>query len=173
MGAIAGHAFLVARGGGVPPRILWLDAPRSGPDTIISASRVIEGVRAAWPNQPVTDRGDVRADDLYPMAEGMSAGTREIAVGGKSHLQVYVDPVSGRIVTVMNPSRRAYAWVYYALHTFKFPGLASHPVLRDVVVLLPLALGFAFSLTGVIVAILRMRTSLSRRGSSRTDLTAP
>jgi hypothetical protein len=30
---------------------------------------------------------------------------------------------------------------------------ASHPVLRDLVVLLPLALGFAFSLTGVIDAI--------------------
>jgi hypothetical protein len=162
-GAIADHAFLVARGGGAPPRILWLGAPTSGPDTIIPQLRLIEGVRTAWPNQPVTDRGGVRADDLYPTAEGMPAGTRVIAVGGENRLQVYVDPVSGRIVTVMDPSRRAYAWVYYALHTFKFPGLASHPVLRDLVVLVPLALGFAFSLTGVIVAILRVRTSLSRR----------
>jgi uncharacterized iron-regulated membrane protein len=103
------------------------------------------------------------SDDLYPMAEGMSAGTRAIAVGSENRLQESVDPVSGRIVAVMDPSRRAYAWVYYALHTFKFPGLASRPVLRDLVVLLPMTLGFAFSLTGVIVAILRVRTSLSRR----------
>ena len=162
-GAIAGHAFIVARGAGAPARIPRLDTPSLGPATVIPTSWLIAGVRAAWPNQPVADRGGARADDLYTMAEGVPAGTRAIAVGGANRVEVYIEPISGGIVTVMGPGRRAYAWVYYALHTFKFPGLASHPMLRDLVVLVPLALGFAFSLTGVIVAILRVRMSLSRR----------
>ena len=45
------------------------------------------------------------------------------------------------------------------MHTFKFPGLATHPELRHFVVLVPLMAGFAFSVTGIAVAISRLRAS--------------
>ena len=34
------------------------------------------------------------------------------------------DSVTGQVLVVMDTSRRAYAWVYYALHTLNFPGLS-------------------------------------------------
>lgn len=160
-GAIAGHAFLVVRGNGSSSRILGLTDPPSAPTSAIPGPWIIAAVHAAWPNQPITDQGAVRADDLYPMAEAMPAEARALGVGGAKRLEVYVDSVTGRIVTVMDPSRRAYAWIYYALHTFKFPGLVTHPVVRDGLILVPLALGLAFSVTGIVVAILRIRASLS------------
>jgi heme exporter protein D len=34
------------------------------------------------------------------------------------------------MLTVMSGRRAAYAWIYYALHTFNVPALTTHPVLR-------------------------------------------
>jgi hypothetical protein len=160
--SIAGRAFLVARGDEGPARVLWLDVPPSALTATIPASVLIAGIRAAWPNQPVTDRGSVSADDLYSIAEGMPDGRGAFRIGGSKRVDVdvCVDSVSGRIVTVMDSSRRGYAWIYYALHTFKFPGLAAHPGLRHAAVLIPLVLGFAFSVTGIVVGFARLRASL-------------
>ncbi len=159
-GAIAGRAFLAARGVGGPTRVWWLDAPAAEPTERIPDSWLVAGVRAAWPDRPVEDRGVIAAGDLYSMAEGMPVATRAIHVGGSQPVDVYVDQVSGRIVTAMDSNRRAYAWLYYALHTFKFPALAGEPKLRHLAILGPLALGFVFSVTGVIVAVTRLRLTL-------------
>ena len=125
---------------------------------------LIGGVRAAWPGQRIEDRGEVPQDTLYPLSEGVTAGTRLIHVAGRRPMDVYVDQVSGRFVAVMDARRKTYAWLYYALHTFKFPGLAANPNLRLVALLGPLALGLAFSITGVVVAVLRLRATCSNQG---------
>ena len=59
----------------------------------------------------------------------------------------------------MSTSRAAYAWIYYALHSFNFPGVARHQVLRDILVLIPLTAGFLFSITGVVLGWQRLRKS--------------
>ena len=74
---------------------------------------------------------------------------------------VYVDRYSGRFLAVMDASRRSYAWIYYALHTLQFPGLIAHPEVRTVVVLTLLALGFVFSVTRVILSVVRLRREFS------------
>jgi len=158
--AINGRAFLVARGAGLPARVSWLDAKDGESFSQLPLSWLIAGVRSAWLEQPVEDRGDVRPDSLYPLSEGVASGARVVHVGGRRPVDVYIDQVSGRIVAVMDAGRKAYAWIYYALHTFKFPGLAANPNLRHVAVLGPLALGLAFSLTGVVVAVLRLRATM-------------
>jgi hypothetical protein len=160
VGAVAGHGFMVARGLHLPARFFRLDAPNAThPTTGIPDSWLLAGVHAVWPDQPVVDRGTAGPDDLYTMAEYIPAGTRVIRVDGRKPIDVYIDPDSGCILSVMDVSRRAYAWVFYALHTFKFPGLATHPELRHFVVLVPLMAGFAFSVTGIAVAISRLRAS--------------
>jgi hypothetical protein len=72
-------------------------------------------------------------------------------------VSIYVDENEGRILTVMDRSRAAYAWIYYALHTFNFPGLTTRPLLRYVLVLIPLFLGFLFSVTGIVIGYRRLR----------------
>jgi hypothetical protein len=160
LGAIAGRAFYMARGGGVPAQIWWLDTPSAEPTRRIPESLLLTAVRSAWPNQPVTDEGPVRQDSLYSMAESMPTETRAFRVGNARPVRVYIDQIVGHIVAVIGSDRRAYSWLYYALHTFKFPGLAAHPMLRHVAVLGPLALGLAFSMTGIIIAVSRLRAVL-------------
>ena len=57
----------------------------------------------------------------------------------------------------MDSSRRNYAWIYYALHTLQFPGLITHPGVRTATVMGLLTVGFAFSITGVILSVVRLR----------------
>jgi uncharacterized iron-regulated membrane protein len=130
--------------------------------------RVSEGARdrifrsalgAAWPNQTIGRPEATAKDDLYVLAEGMPDSTVQYRLGART---IYVDAASGGIVTVMDTSRAAYAWIYYALHTFNFPGLSGRPLLREIVVLIPLLLGFLFSITGVVIGYQRLRKSTRR-----------
>lgn len=159
--AIAGRPFLLVRGA-AEDKLTFSDTPGQVLNTIPIAA-LIAGVRTVWPGQAVVDVGAVSPGSFYSVAEGMSVGTRLIRVGQRSSLDIYIDQGSGRIVTVMDSGRRVYEWLYYALHTFKFPGLIAHPTLRHVIVVVPLGSGFIFSLTGAIIAISRLRASFRRR----------
>ena len=71
-----------------------------------------------------------------------------------------IDGADGNLLQRLDASRRAYRWFYSALHTFDFPVLMAHPRLRDVMIVGLCALGFAFSLTGVVIGWRRLRLSL-------------
>jgi hypothetical protein len=160
--AIAGHPFIVARSNSVAAsRIIWLDGSGRPSSSQIPAELLLAGVRAAWPGEAVTDQGAVTPSDLYGLAESTPAGTRVFRTERPVAVDSYIDPVSGRLLVVMDASRRAYAWSYYALHTLKFPGLANHPARRRIVILTLLSLGFLFSLTGAVVGISRLRTTVA------------
>jgi uncharacterized iron-regulated membrane protein len=162
--AIAGQPFMVVRG---PPgsgsRIIWLDGSGRAPGAGIPADLLMAGARALWPGDVVTDRGAVTASDMYALAESMPAGTRMFRAERPLAVDSYIDPVSGQLQVVMDAGRRGYAWTYYGLHTLKFPGLASHPAIRRVLVLALLTLGFAFNITATVIGISRLRATLPTR----------
>jgi hypothetical protein len=163
--AIAGHPFMVTRGNtAAEARIFWMDGSGRAVSSQIPAELLLAAVSAAWPGSPVTDHGTVTPSDLYGLAESMPTGTRVFHAEKPLAVDSYMDPVSGRLLVVMDTSRRAYAWSYYALHTLKFPGLANHPTRRRIVMLALLTVGFVFSLTGAVVAISRLRTTLPLSG---------
>ncbi len=93
----------------------------------------------------------------YAMAEGWPETAVRVTLTGGKYPDVYADGVDGRLLTVMDDSRARYAWMYYALHTFNFPGFATHPLLRRVVVSILLLFGFLFSLTGMVLGVQRLR----------------
>lgn len=152
-GAVAGQAFIVARGG-VYSSPVMIEAGQNKVRTL-SDPILLSALAAAWPNAQWSPKGAVPQDDIYALAEGMPAATRRFDQA-ETGLSVYIDPTLGHVVSVMNGSRRSYAWVYYALHTFNFPGLSSNPFLRYVLILLPLTLGFVFSITGVVIGVQRL-----------------
>lgn len=121
--------------------------------------RVRGAISNSWPKGPASAGSRVPATDVYALAEGLP-DTAERYVTGDGATSVFVDGESGRILTVMNGSRAAYAWVYYALHTFNFPGLIEHPIVRDVLVLTLMLFGFLFSITGVVIGYQRLCKSL-------------
>jgi PepSY-associated transmembrane protein len=68
-----------------------------------------------------------------------------------------MDSASGLVLQRLDASRRAYRWLYGALHTLDFPILASHPHVRSAVIVGLCACGFLFSVTGVVIGWRRLR----------------
>ncbi|WP_128934792.1 PepSY domain-containing protein [Bradyrhizobium zhanjiangense] len=72
-----------------------------------------------------------------------------------------IDGADGNVLQRLDPSRRAYRWLYSALHTLDFPILLAHPRLRDVVIVSLCTLGLTFSVTGIVIGWRRLRSSLA------------
>jgi uncharacterized iron-regulated membrane protein len=119
---------------------------------------LLDAVHAAWPGDRVESVAPVRPDSAYAKAEGLPSTALQLRLAGAQPMRLFVDGLSGRVLVTMDPSREAYAWVYYMLHTYNFPGLAEHPAVRIPILLTPLALGFVFSITGVLVGVRRLRS---------------
>ncbi len=153
---VGGRPLASAEGGG-SARVRLLDNPVAPVTAALPTALLARAAGRAWPLASAAPRGPEAGDQLYRAAEGMDGRVVRFPLAAPKNASVYLDPVSGRLVVVMDASRKAYAWVYYALHTFKFPGLIDHPILRKVLVLIPLLAGLAFSVTGLVVAVKRLR----------------
>ena len=156
--AVAGRTFVTGYGGlGKDPRIQFVSSSLSRPLESLPEPLLFSGLEQVWPGRVQVIAGHDTDDALYRQAESAPASAEDFSVTGDPALRVYVDRFSGRFLTVMDPSRRDYAWIYYALHTFQFPGLISHPEIRTALVLALLALGFAASVTGVVLSFKRLK----------------
>ncbi len=156
---IAGHEVAAARGPNGPQVLI------KGPEGVSLGGQVpdrliLAAAQAAWPGQVAGAVTPVAVDGAYAKAESLPKDALLIKLGGPDPARLYVDGISGKILVVMNRSRETYAWVYYMAHTYNYPGLSSRPVLRIAILLVPLSLGFAFSVTGVLVGVRRLRSKL-------------
>jgi len=97
----------------------------------------------------------VAADDAYPVASRMPGAPVYRAVCGGVWL--HIDGASGALIERLDPSRRAYRWLYSALHTLDLPALTGRPMLRSLLIESLCFLGLAFSLTGIVLAWRRLR----------------
>lgn len=162
-GAVAGHAFITARGAqAAEARIFWLDTPDARPTPTVPTPLLISGLQTAWPQESPIQSAPTPGNDFYAVAESLGPSAMPFEIGRSPRLRVYVDSVTGRLLVVMNTSRRAYAWVYYALHTFNFPALLNRPSLRAILVLVLLSVGLAFTGTGIVIGVQRLRSSLAK-----------
>jgi hypothetical protein len=156
--ALAGRAFITAYGAAdTDARLLFLDQPPARILASLPDALLLSGVDHVWPGQVHAISVPDAYDDLYRLAESTPGSAALFSVIGNPALRIYVDRYSGRLSAVMDSSRRSYAWIYYALHTFQFPGLIEHPAMRTVLVLALLALGFTASATGVVLSVKRLR----------------
>ncbi len=78
-----------------------------------------------------------------------------------------VDGANGALVEKLDSSRRAYRWLFTALHTFDFPALAAHQRLRTAIVVALCGVGLVFSLTGVAIGWRRLLLSFSRSDNAQ------
>jgi len=67
-----------------------------------------------------------------------------------------IDGANGAILERLDPSRRAYRWLYGALHTMDIPVLVAHPVVRSVLIVLSCGFGFVFSITAILISWRRL-----------------
>ena len=140
--------------------MLWLRSGAVTTSTQIPAPLMLSGVRAAWPGAQPLALPPTGTDDLYRLAEGVTPEAKVFLANGDKTDRIYIDANTGRLLVVMDPSRRSYAWWYYAPHTFNFPGLIARPALRTTLVLALLAAGLAFSVTATVIGVLRLKRDL-------------
>jgi hypothetical protein len=156
--AIAGRPFLTGYGPNTTnARILYLDDASATLQESLPASLLLSGLAHVWPGEAhrIDRLGDL--ERLYRRAESTADSAQGFLIAGAPSLRVYVDQCSGRLVAIMDLSRRSYAWIYYALHTLQLPGLIDHPQLRTLIVLTLLAVGFAASVTGIVLSVNRLK----------------
>ena len=130
---------------------------------------ILSAIAAAWPMERIESLTAVRADSPYAKAESLPNGVLEAKLTGPSTLRLFIDPMSGKLLVVMDRSREAYAWLYYMVHTYNYPGLSDRPALRIAILLVPLTLGFTFSITGVLVGLRRLRSFQPAAGAAKSE----
>lgn len=133
------------------------EAPRDGQSGFLSAQEV-QGLTmrlAAGCNAPsvLADNDDYPAQSIVP-----GAPVHRSRCGD---LWFDVDSANGGVLQRLDASRRAYRWLYSALHTLDFPALMAHPRLRDTLIVGLCALGLVFSVTGVVIGWRRLRASVA------------
>ncbi len=154
---VGGRAFAVGESGSTPAQARLLDPVAARDTSQLPTALVADAAARAWPLASRTPRGPGATDDLYRKAEGMPGRAVSFPLTTPAAASIYIDPVTGRFIVLMNPSRKAYAWFYYALHTFNLPGLIDHPNLRRGLELILVTLGLGFSVTGLVIAVKRLR----------------
>ncbi len=157
--ALGGKPYLIARGAGEAPKIAEIGGgPARPPTAAFSDDALFGAVKAAYPGKAVERPVPISADDVYAnlrSSDGIGTDGVRIAVQDAENTAVYVNPVTGKVIEVMDTSRRAYRWLYFGLHTLDFPFLHSNAVWQPLMLIL-LAGGFAFSVTGLTIGWKRL-----------------
>jgi len=81
-----------------------------------------------------------------------------ITVVGDDMVDYYLDPISGKLVDLIDTNARRYRWLHYGLHRLDFKVLRSRP-LWDVVMVVLLIGASVISVTGTWIAIRRLTRS--------------
>jgi hypothetical protein len=115
---VGGQPLASAEGGGLA-RVRLLSGPEAPVTSALPTNLLARAASQAWPLASTSAKGPEAGDQLYRAAEGMDARVVRFPLATPKDASVYLDPVSGRVVIVMDASRKAYAWVYYALHTIR------------------------------------------------------
>ena len=152
---------------GGKPRVVLVDSE--------GASKVL----AADSGAPV----DLRAQDLIAAARGLVPGAHlldAIVLGEPdaywySHREerplpvlrlrfddeprswIYLDPVSGAVLTRIDASQRLHRWLFNALHSFDFRWLLAQRPLWDIAMWVLMSAGLFLSLSGVVMGVRRLR----------------
>jgi uncharacterized iron-regulated membrane protein len=108
----------------------------------------------------------VDADDNYAIVAPMPDAPVYRSICGNAWF--HIDGASGEVLERLDPSRRAYRWLYSALHRMDFPILAARPALRSVIIVTLCSCGLVFSLTGVVIGWRRLRLHFRRYRSPKT-----
>jgi hypothetical protein len=100
----------------------------------------------------------IGARDDYALASAMPNARIFRLVCGQYWF--HIDGASGVLLERLDPSRRAYRWLFSALHRLDFPVLTARPALRTALIVVLCGCGFVFSLSGVVIAWRRLRSCL-------------
>lgn len=152
LAAVSGRAYWIARAPGEAPRVLREGSERPfEPDALgAAAARLLDAPLAA------IDRIEAFDAYWYTRHEPRALPVLRVRVADAAQTWFHVDARTGELLGRMDATRRAYRWLFNALHSLDFPGLYARRPLWDAVVIALCALGFAASVTGLIIGWRRL-----------------
>jgi hypothetical protein len=155
--ALAGHIYRRERMGPRQQR-LSLAVPDTGVTSGARAFLREDEIESAA--RPLGDCGRVTAGDADAAGDAKPA-RREAPVFRIICGDIWyeIDGSTGALLSRLDPSGRAYRWLFGRLHTLDFPALQSRPMLRTAIIVALCLCGLAFSLSGVVLAWRRLRMS--------------
>lgn len=162
--AVGSEPWLVLRGGrwGASTVIAIAALPDlSKARPLLPDALLLEAVRNAWAPEGVVRIAPIAAGDAYGRLRNnpLPETTRRVTLANAGETWVHVDAASGRLISVMDRSRRLLRWLFDGLHTFDFPFLNGAGPLWQILMWLALVLGFVFSVTGVVLGSRRLAKS--------------
>lgn len=106
-------------------------------------------------------------DSYYYASHRRSPAERPLPVvrvelGDKAQTHLYLDPRDGHLIQRTDASRRAYRWLFNALHYWDLNWLYPRP-LWDAWMMTWVALGWVLSITALVVGWKRLRTTVRRK----------
>ena len=157
--AVAGTPYILARDG----RGTRVTTPSGRPaESALPRGAILAATQAAFPGVEVGLPVPIPKNDVYARvrsSDGVGGHGLRMVLQDQAASWVYVNPESGRVIQVMDRSRRLYRWLFFGLHTLDFPLLASDWIWTPVMLGL-LGFGFAFSITSVVIGWRRLRRKL-------------
>ena len=122
--------------------------------TTLTREEIVKAVEKAWSQSRVSRVYKPDNDDSYSQLRegGLPERTLRLVLKDPGQTWVHIDMETGRIVSIMDQSRRIYRWLFNGLHSLDFPGLAGQRPLWDILILGLLGIGLTFSVTGVVLA---------------------
>ncbi|MBB5862862.1 hypothetical protein [Xanthomonas sp. 3058] len=167
---VGGHAWASGRGGAGDNATLGLASAPAATYRLSSQARRAAIVAAAAQTWPLTaDPGGRQPrpnETLYREADAIADDAVRVALASPQGAALYFDSQTGRPLLQLDASRKAYAWLYFALHTTRVPGLIAYPRLRLALQLTLLAIGWCLSITGIVLACKRLRLCAQQRSST-------
>jgi hypothetical protein len=162
--ALGGRPLLIVRGDSPgTSRVVTADAAGGVaswsviPDALLSAA-----IGSAWSPADVQSIDAIAADDAYRLrTTPWPVTTRRAVLNDAGKTWIQIDAASGRVVSVMDPSRRVYRWIVAGPHNLDFPIFNHADPVRRALILIATAIGFVFSSTGIVLAAKRVRRMLA------------
>lgn len=140
---------------GVDAQQLSVVVPASAapPSSFLQADQINAVISRAIGGCSSTDIVE-RDDDYFIVSEVVPAPVYRSICGD---VWYQIDGASGANLEKLDARRRAYRWLYRALHTFDLPALMARSSLRTAIIVVLCAFGLAFSITGIVIAWRRLR----------------
>lgn len=158
--AIAGTPYLVVRN--AAPGDSWLARPAPGGGLsfthAIPDGSLLAAARAASPSSRPLRIEAISPDDAYQvLSSPLPVSARRIVLDDRRRTWIEIDSASGEILSVTDYRSRARRWWVSGLHDLDFPLLDRAGPMRQILVVLASAVGFGFSLTGIVLVVKRLR----------------
>lgn len=96
----------------------------------------------------------------------------KVELGDEAGTWLYIDPVDGRLLSRLDASRRAYRWLFSALHRWDFGWLYLRPLWDGWIVGWSLV-GIALSITSLVIGWKRLRRTVRGKTSGKKRETVP